>query len=48
VQVPSDLAETAVALLHGALGSVAAHWAAGADVRFVADVAVVRRWSDAK
>ena len=33
---------------HDVLGSTAARWAAGSGVRFVADVSVVRRWSDAK
>jgi DNA polymerase I len=37
-----------VVLLHDALGRVAAHWAAGSGVRFVVDVAVVHRWSEAK
>ncbi len=35
-------------LLHDALQQVSDHWASGSGVRFVADVAVVRRWSDAK
>ena len=48
VHVPEAQAEDAVSLLHDALGAVAGHWAAGSGVRFVADVAVVRRWSDAK
>ena len=48
LHVPSDEASHAVELLHAALASTAGHWAAGSGVRFVADVAVVRRWSDAK
>jgi DNA polymerase-1 len=48
VQVPEDAADAVVERLHGVLGSTAARWAAGSGVRFVADVAVVRRWSDAK
>jgi DNA polymerase-1 len=48
VHVPEDQAGDAVALLHDALRTVAGHWAAGSGVRFVADVAVVQRWSDAK
>ena len=48
LQVPEAQADDAVRLLHDALGSVASHWAAGSGVRFVADVSVVQRWSEAK
>ena len=48
LHVPLAQADDAVALLHGALQDVAGHWARGSGVRFVADVAVVRRWSEAK
>jgi DNA polymerase-1 len=48
VQAPEAAADTVVRLLHGVLDSTASRWAAGSGVRFVADVAVVRRWSDAK
>ena len=48
VQVPEAEASDVVAALHTVLGSTAARWAAGSGVRFVADVAVVGRWSDAK
>ncbi|HUR14436.1 MAG TPA: DNA polymerase [Mycobacteriales bacterium] len=48
LHVPQDQAEDAVALLHTSLSSVSHHWAAGSGVRFVADVAVLARWSDAK
>jgi DNA polymerase-1 len=48
LHVPTDESEDAVTLLHEALSSVAAHWASGSGVRFVADTAVVERWSDAK
>jgi DNA polymerase-1 len=48
LHVPAAEAEDAVALLHAALASTSGHWAAGSGVRFVADVAVVQRWSDAK
>jgi len=48
LHVPSGRADDAVRLLHDALGSVASHWAAGSGVRFVAEVSVVQRWSDAK
>ncbi|MCW2599655.1 MAG: DNA-directed polymerase [Frankiales bacterium] len=40
--------DAAITLLHEALEASAAHWAAGSGVRFVADVAAVRRWSEAK
>lgn len=48
LQVPLAEADDAVRLLHEALTSTAGHWASGSGVRFVADVAVVRRWSEAK
>jgi DNA polymerase-1 len=48
LHVPADDADAAVALLHDALRSTSGHWAAGSGVRFVADVSVVRRWSEAK
>ncbi|CAB4912625.1 unannotated protein [freshwater metagenome] len=46
--MPEDAADEAVALVHAALAEAAGRWAAGSAVRFVADVAVVQRWSDAK
>ena len=48
LQVPEDEAAFAVELLHSALTSTASHWASGSGVRFVADVSVVHRWSEAK
>ena len=48
LHVPAGEAQAAVALLHDALQEVSGHWASGSGVRFVADVAVVRRWSEAK
>ncbi|NIZ91674.1 DNA polymerase [Kineococcus rubinsiae] len=48
LHVPRDDADAAVALLHTALAQTAHRWAAGSGVRFVAEVAVVRRWSEAK
>ena len=48
VHTPEASADHVVALLHRVLGSTTGRWAAGSGVRFVADVAVVRRWSDAK
>ncbi|HEX7188474.1 MAG TPA: DNA polymerase, partial [Actinomycetes bacterium] len=48
VHAPVGDSEAVAAVLHDALDRTAARWAAGSGVRFVADVAVVRRWSDAK
>jgi DNA polymerase-1 len=48
VQVPEPAAAEVVDALHRVLAGTAARWAAGSAVRFVADVAVVRRWSEAK
>ena len=48
LHVPDEQAGAAVALVHDGLRRTAAHWAAGSGVRFVADVSVVQRWSDAK
>ncbi|WP_426560491.1 DNA polymerase [Angustibacter sp. McL0619] len=48
VQAPQERADDVVALLHGTLQSVGAAWAPGTGVRFVADVRVVHRWSEAK
>jgi DNA polymerase-1 len=48
LQVPVPTAEAAVVATHRALDATAAYWAAGSAVRFVADIAVISRWSDAK
>jgi DNA polymerase-1 len=48
LHVPRQDADAAVALLHTALAQTAHRWAAGSGVRFVAEVAVVQRWSEAK
>ncbi len=48
IQVPASEGAAAVELLHSALQATAAHWASGSGVRFVADVALVNRWSEAK
>ena len=48
LHVPEAEAPAAEELLRAALADVSGHWAAGSGVRFVADVAVVRRWSEAK
>ncbi|GAB3462874.1 DNA polymerase [Kineococcus endophyticus] len=41
-------ADRSAALLESALQQTASRWASGSGVRFVADVSVVRRWSEAK
>jgi DNA polymerase-1 len=48
LHVPEAGADGAVAMVRDALAHCAATWAAGSSVRFVVDIAVVRRWSDAK
>ncbi|MGF7238585.1 MAG: DNA polymerase [Frankia sp.] len=48
LQVPAERAETTRRLLHETLAATAGYWAAGCGVRFVADVTIVRRWSEAK
>lgn len=53
VHAPESVADDVVALLHRTLTDVGMRWApatapAGRAVRFVADVAVVHRWSEAK
>lgn len=48
VQVPDAHVDAATALLTDALGEAAYRWSPEPDVRFVADVSVIRRWSEAK
>ncbi|GAA2759853.1 DNA polymerase [Actinopolymorpha rutila] len=48
LHVPAEHTDAAAALLTSALESTAAFWASGSSVRFVADVSVVARWSEAK
>ncbi|MDE9366123.1 DNA polymerase [Luteipulveratus sp. YIM 133132] len=48
LHVPHEHADEGVRVVHGALKSAAHHWSGGAPVRFVADVSVVHRWSEAK
>ena len=48
VHVPAEHGQDTARLLRQALDGAAGRWAAGSGVRFVADVAVVERWSDAK
>jgi len=47
VHVPADRAEDTADLLVACLHEAAGRWAPGSDVRFVADVSIVDRWSDA-
>jgi DNA polymerase-1 len=48
VQVRAESAVTAAQLLDDCLQEAVRHWAPGSSVRFLADTAVVERWSDAK
>lgn len=48
LHVPEDSAPSVAEVLDTTLRSTTERWAAGSAVRFVADVSVVRRWSDAK
>jgi DNA polymerase-1 len=48
VHSPAGQAETVAARLLECLDETAARWAPPARVRFVADVSIVRRWSEAK
>lgn len=48
LHVPTDRADLAAAMLHDALDEAAHRWSPHPEVRFVADVGVVERWSDAK
>lgn len=48
IDVPDDQAERTVDLVHDTLETASHRWSGRAPVRFVADVSVVRRWSEAK
>ncbi len=48
VHAPSRHADRAAAVLTDALDEAAYRWSPSGDVRFVADVSVIRRWSEAK
>jgi DNA polymerase I len=48
VHVPAEHADAASALLGDCLAETARRWAPRGDVRFIADVRVVRSWADAK
>ena len=48
LHVPVDAADDAVRLLDDCLGEAARNWAPDNEVRFLAEVSVLGRWSDAK
>lgn len=48
VHVRTEQADAIVRVLHESLADTARRWAPDRQVRFVADVSVVRRWSEAK
>ncbi len=48
VHVPDTEADTAVTVVHDALGEAAFRWSPHPEVRFLADATVIRRWSEAK
>ncbi|WP_300608244.1 DNA polymerase, partial [Trebonia sp.] len=48
VHVPSEHAEPAARLVGDCLQESAGRWAPGGQVRFIADISVVRSWADAK
>lgn len=48
VHVPTTHAESVRLALHECLQEAARRWTGGAPVRFVADISVIARWSDAK
>lgn len=48
VHTPAERAETVAAMVAESVDEAAAYWSPQPDVRFVADVSVVERWSEAK
>lgn len=48
VHSPADRADAVATLLDDCLAEAAHRWAPDRSVRFVADVSVIARWSDAK
>ena len=48
VHAPREHAATVAQLVNAGLDEAVHRWAPGTAVRFLADIAVVRRWSDAK
>ncbi len=47
VHVPIEYGSSVAELLHACLREAAHRWAPGTEVRFVADVSIIERWSDA-
>ncbi len=48
VHVPEQSTEAAADAMTAAIGEAAHHWSPQPDVRFVADVSIIHRWSEAK
>jgi DNA polymerase-1 len=48
VDVPAEHGDAAARLLDDCLQEAARRWVSGERVRFVADISVIGRWSDAK
>lgn len=48
VHAPVPQAEAAAAVVEATIGEAARHWSPQPSVRFVADVTVIQRWSEAK
>ena len=48
VHVPTEHADEAAAMVEATVHEAAHYWSPRADVRFVADVSIVDRWSEAK
>ena len=48
VHAPTGRADEVAGILHTTLAEAAHRWSPDPDVRFVADVSVIRRWSEAK
>ena len=48
VHVPADAAPAAAEMVEDSLQEAAFYWSPRRDVRFVADISVVQRWSEAK
>jgi DNA polymerase-1 len=48
VHVPAERGEQAAELVSACLAEAARRWAPNDQVRFIADISTVRRWSDAK
>jgi DNA polymerase-1 len=48
IQTPEQSAVTVAELVARGLDEAVQRWAPGTSVRFLADIAIVKRWSDAK